>query len=205
MKLYTSRFAPNGMRVEYFLKEKNIFDQFEIVQVELATEAKSETHLSRNSFGQVPVLELDDGRFLSESRAICSYIESQFQEPNLMGKDAVERAFIEMYDRQIEISLFFPIANWIRHSHIGLLNLENPQVPDWAASAQNKARKAVALIDAQLAKMPFVAGENYTIADITLYCALDFARLAKFRAWTEFENINKWRDHLLERPAFGLV
>lgn len=203
MKLYTARFAPNPLRVEYFLKEKGIFDQVEKIEVELAEESKTPMHLSRNGLGQVPVLELDDGQFLSESRAICTYLEGQYPTPNLMGHDVTERAFIEMTDRQIELSLFFPIANWIRHSHPGLVNLEKPQVADWANSCALKAKKAAAYIDAQLSQKTYIGGDNFTISDITLYCAFDFARLAKYRAWDEHKNIARWRDLVLTRPAFG--
>ncbi|MEK7660447.1 MAG: glutathione S-transferase family protein [Pseudomonadota bacterium] len=203
MKLYTAKIAPNPLRVEYFLKEKGIFDEVELVQVELATEAKEPSHQKRHIFGRVPVLELDDGQMLSESRAICTYLEELYPEPNLMGKNGVERAFIEMHDRQVELHVFFPIANWIRHSHPGLATLEIPQCPDWAASSEATARKNTAIIDVELGKKPYVAGDNFTIADITLYCALNFARLGRFKAWEVHANIAIWREKNLERPAFS--
>jgi glutathione S-transferase len=203
MKLYTAKIAPNPLRVEYFLKEKGIFDQVELVQIELAAESKEPSHMARHIFGRVPVLEFEDGRMLSESRAICSFLESTNPDPNLMGETAVDRAFIEMHDRQVEFHIFFPIANWIRHSHPGLANLEKPQCPDWAASSEATARKNTAVIDIELGKKPYVAGERFTIADITLYCALNFARLGKFKAWEEFENIAAWREKVLARPAFA--
>lgn len=203
MKLYTAKIAPNPLRVEYFLKEKSIFDDIELVQVELANEAKEPEHMQRHIFGRVPVLELDDGQMLSESRAICTYIEELYPEPNLMGNTAIERAFIEMHDRQVEFHIFFPIANWIRHSHPGLANLEIPQCPDWAVSSEATLRKNVVIIDAELGKKPFIAGDDFTIADITLYCALNFARLGKLKAWEEHANIANWREKIISRPAFA--
>ncbi|KAF0108942.1 MAG: glutathione S-transferase [Hyphomonadaceae bacterium] len=120
-----------------------------------------------------------------------------------MGKNGVERAFIEMHDRQVEFHVFFPIANWIRHSHPGLADLEIPQCPDWAASSEATARKNTAIIDVELGKKPYVAGDNFTIADITLYCALNFARLGRFKPWEEHANIAIWREKIMERPAFS--
>ncbi len=202
MKFYTAPIAPNPLRVEYFMKEKNIYDKFEIINVELVEETKSNTHLNRNPLGQLPVLELDDGRFLSESRAICTYLEGIFPNPNLMGNDATERAFIEMSDRQMEFGVFYPLAQWVRHHHIGLSKLETVQIHEWGNINETRAKRAMGMVDISLGRNEFVAGENFTIADITLFCAINFARVMKYRAWEEFENIAKWRNKILERPSF---
>lgn len=202
MKFYTAPIAPNPLRVEIFMKEKNIYDNFEIINVELAQESKSEEHLSRNFMGLVPVLGLDDGRYLSESRAICTFLEGMYPEPNLMGKDYTERAFIEMADRQAEFGILFPIAQWVRHIHPGLANLEKPQVQEWGKVNEIRTKRAVGMADILLGRHEFLAGNDFTIADITLFCALNFARVVKYKAWEEFENIAKWRSKLLERPAF---
>ena len=203
MKLYTAKFAPNPLRVEIFLKEKGIFDQIESIEIELSTGAKSPEHRARNKLGLVPVLELDDGTCLSESRAICSYIEALNPEPNLMGEDALERAQIEMHDRQMELMYLMSLAGWVRHIHPGLAALEKPQVPEWGAVCETRTRKAAAFVDKELAQRPFIAGDRFTIADITLYSAINFGRLVKFKPWEEHENIAKWRQNLLERPSFA--
>lgn len=202
MKFYKAPIAPNPLRVEIFMKEKNIIDKFEFVDVELAEESKSDEHLKRNFLGQVPVLELDDGRFLSESRAICTFLEGLYPEPNLMGKDFDELAFVEMADRQIEHGIVYPIYHWVRHIHPGLGKLEKPQIEEWGHVNEARAKRAIGTFDIILANREFAAGDRFTIADITLYCGLNFARVVKFKAWEEFENIAKWRDKIIERPAF---
>jgi glutathione S-transferase len=102
MKLFVSPRAPNPRRVLMFLAEKNILG-LELVQVDLnAQEHKSDAYRAKSPLARVPALELDDGRVLTETRAICTYLEGLFPEPNLMGADATERAFIEMADRRVE-------------------------------------------------------------------------------------------------------
>lgn len=203
MKLYVAKIAPNPLRVEYFLKEKGIYQDFEIIDVELANETKGDEHLKRNRLGQVPVLELNDGRFLSESRAICTFIEGIAPDHNLMGVDFEERAFIEMHDRQIEHGVLYPIFHWIRHIHPGLANLEKPQIEEWGRVNESRTKKALGMVDVLLAKQEYVAGDRFTIADITLFCGINFLRVVKYKAWEEFENINIWRNKILTRPAFS--
>lgn len=203
MKLYVAKIAPNPLRVEYFLKEKGIYQDFEIIDVELANETKGDEHLKRNRLGQVPVLELNDGRFLSESRAICAFIEGIAPDHNLMGVDFEERAFIEMHDRQIEHGVLYPIFHWIRHIHPGLANLEKPQIEEWGRVNESRTKKALGMVDVLLAKQEYVAGDRFTIADITLFCGINFLRVVKYKAWEDFENINIWRNKILARPAFS--
>lgn len=201
MKLYTAKMTPNPRRVTMFLAEKGVLDQFELVDLQLATDAKAEEHRARNHLGKVPVLELPDGRFLSESRAICQYIEAIHPEPNLMGATPEERAFFEMHDRHMELEILFPIANWIRHGHPGLAALENPQVAEWAKVSENKARAAMVWLDDDLSGREFIAGNRFSIADITAIVALDFGRLMKFRPWETHPNIARWRDAVLAHPS----
>lgn len=203
MKLYSSKLAPNPRRVNLFIAEKGLGDRIERVDMDLATETKTPEHFRRDPHGLLPVLELDDGRFLSESRAICSYLEAIQPEPALMGDTPEERAFLEAIDRRVEFAVLYPLASWVRHGHPGLLALENPQLPDWAAASEAKARKAVAWLADDLSGRDFVAGNRFTIADITAFCALEFARLVKFRPWEEHPAIARWREALQARPAFA--
>lgn len=202
MRLYTAARAPNPRRVDMFLAEKGVRD-VERVLVDLnAGEHKQEGFLARNPLARVPVLELDDGRFLAESRAICTYLESLYPEPDLMGRDGAERAFIEMADRQIELQLFAGIVNSIRHTHAGLAVLEQPQFPDYGASQGQKFREVARWLDGQLASRPFVAGERFTVADITAFCAIEFARLIKFQPGKEgMAHLQAWRDRIAQRPS----
>lgn len=203
MKLYVAPRAPNPRRVTLFIAEKGI-GNIECVDVDLGrTEHFGPSFREKNPHAKVPVLQLDDGRFLSESRAICTYLEGLHPQPNLMGEGFEERAFIEMADRQIELYFFGAIANAIRHTHPGLAPLEQPQFADYGAAQGRKVRDVTRMLDEQLARRPYVAGGRFTIADITALCALDFARgLLKFRPADEgFAHLQAWRDRLAERPA----
>lgn len=202
MKLYTAARAPNPRRVAMFVAEKGV--QLELQSVDLGKgEHRSESYLGLNPFGRVPALELDDGRVLCESRAICTYLEGLYPSPNLMGEGAEERAFIEMEDRRMELHLFAIAANSIRHSHPGFAPLENPQFPDFGASQGGRFRDNAAWLDGVLARQPYVAGQRFTIADITAFCAMEFVRgLMKFRpAESGLANLQAWRDRIAERPS----
>jgi glutathione S-transferase len=205
MKLYTSLRAPNPRRVDMFIAEKGI-DGITREMVDLnAGEHRSAGFAARNPMARVPVLELDDGRFLAESRAICTYLEGLYPEPNLMGSTAEERAFIEMADRQVEFHLLAPIANCVRHTHPGLAPLESPQFPDFGTSQGKKVFEAARLFDAQLANRPWMAGDRFTVADITAFCGIEFARLAKFKpADAGLTHLAAWRDRVTERPSARL-
>lgn len=203
MKLYLSPRAPNPRRVSMFLAEKAVQD-IEQVVVNLSTnEHRSEAYLRKNPLAKVPSLELDDGRVLSETRAICTYLEGLYPEPNLMGRDAEERAFIEMADRRMELYLFFGIANCVRHTHPGLAPLEQPQFAEFGKSQGDKVRDVARWLDGELAHQPFVAGERFTIADITAFCALEFGRgLMKFVPGAEgMPHLQAYRDRIAERPS----
>ena len=172
MKLHTSARAPNPRRVDMFIVEKGIEGiARELVDLN-AGEHRSPAFTARNPMARVPVLELDDGRCLAESRAICTYLEGLYPEPNLMGRTAEERAFIEMADRQVEFHLLASIANCIRHTHPGLATLESPQFPDFGMSQRQKMLQAARLFDAQLASRPWIAGDRFTIADGVAWAAI---------------------------------
>lgn len=203
MKLHIAPRAPNPRRVQMFIAEKGI-EGIEIVDLNLVTnEHKGEAFRAKSPLATVPALELDDGRVLTESRAICTYLEGLAPEPNLMGADATERAFIEMADRRIEFHLLGTIANCIRHTHPGLALLEQPQFADFGQSQGQKMRATARWLDGELGRHRFVAGERFTIADITAFCALEFARgLMKFKPGEEgMAHLQAWRDRIAERPS----
>ncbi len=201
MKLFIAPRAPNPRRVQMFLAEKGVQLPLETVDLN-AQEHKSAAFRARSPLARVPVLELDDGRMLSETRAICTYLEGLYPEPNLMGRDATERAFIEMADRRVEWYFMLPIGNCIRHTHPGLAPLEQPQFPDFGRSQGEKLRETAAWLDSELQRQPWVAGDRLTIADITAFCALEFAKLMRFSAGEEgFTALQAWRDRVAERPS----
>lgn len=202
MKLHTASRAPNPRRVDMFIAEKGTVGiEREFVDLN-AGEHRGPAFTARNPMARVPVLELDDGRFLAESRAICTYLEGRYPEPNLMGRTTEERAFIEMADRQVEFHLLATIANFIRHTHPGLATLEKPQFPDFGASQGQKLLEVARLFDAQMAHRPWMAGERFTVADITAFCAIEFARLGKFKpAEAGCAHLAAWRDRVAARPS----
>ena len=203
MKLYVAPRAPNPRRVRMFLAEKGIQD-LELIDVDLNAQAhKADAFRRKSPLARIPVLEFDDGRVLSETRAICTWFEGHTPEPNLMGRDFAERAFIEMHDRRVEWYWLLPIANCVRHTHPGLATLERPQFADFGRSQGEKVRERARWLDEQLAAQPWMAGERFTIADITAFCALEFARgLMKFNAGAEgFAHLQAWRERMAERES----
>ena len=206
MRLFTSPRAPNPRRVLMFLHEKGITG-IDFVPMDLnAGEHKAAAYRAKVPVARVPALELADGRVLSETRAICSYLEGLHPAPNLMGEDFEERAFIEMHDRRVEWYWLLPIANCVRHTHPGLAALEQPQFPDFGHAQGAKVRESARWLDDTLAVQPWVAGERFTIADITAFCALEFAKLMKFSPGAEgFAALQAWRDRVAGRESARAV
>jgi glutathione S-transferase len=204
MKLYVSDKAPNPDRVKYFLREKGAWDAIERVEVSIIKqEHRDPSYREMSPLAQVPVLQLNDGATITESRAICTFFEGEYPEPNLMGRDHRERAHIEMWDRRIELTYLLPVAHWFRNSHPAMAELEKPQCADWAEISSTRARKMAAFLDSHLSKSEFVAGERFTIADITLYVALGFGRLVKFKPWEEHASLAAWRERMSARPSLA--
>lgn len=202
MKLYVSQRAPNPRRVQMFMAEKGITG-IEQVMVDLnAHEHRAPGFLAKSPLARIPVLELDDGRVLSETRAICTWLEAWQSQPNLMGETAEERAFIEMADRRVEWYLMLPLANAIRHTHPGLAPLEQPQFPDYGQSQLSKALETAAWLDGELQRQPWVAGDRFTIADITAFCTVEFGKLMRFRPTEHgLHALQAWRDKVAARPS----
>lgn len=202
MKLYVSQRAPNPRRVQMFIAEKGIEGIEQLVLDLNAQEHKKAAYLSKSPLARVPALELDDGRVLTETRAICTWLEGLHPEPNLMGRDAQERAFIEMADRRMEWYLMLPLANAVRHTHPGLAPLEQPQFPDFGQSQLVKAKETAIWLDGELQRQPWVAGDRFTIADITAFCTVEFGKLMRFKpADAGLHALQAWRDQVAARPS----
>ncbi|KAB8045429.1 glutathione S-transferase family protein [Janthinobacterium aquaticum] len=203
MKLYSTPRTPNPRRVTMFMAEKGITGVEQVAIDLMAGQHRDPVFLQKNPMGRVPALELPDGRVLCETRAICTYLEGLQPDPNLMGEGFEERAFIEMADRRIELHLFLGIVNSVRHSHPALAALENPQFADYGAAQGIKMRETAQWLDQLLAQQPYVAGERFTIADITAFCALEFARgLMKYTPGAEgLPHLQAYRDRIAARPS----
>ena len=200
MKLYNSNVAPNPRRVRIFLAEKGV--SIPQVHVDLGKlEHKTPEFAAVSPFQVIPALELDDGTVIGETIAIYRYIEELHPEPNLFGTTPLERATIEMWQRRLEWHLFLPVAQVFRHTHPHMAKMEQPQVADWAAANRPRVLRNMAIFDGVLRDRPYIAGERFTVADITGLVALDFTKPARIAVPPELENLTRWRAALAARPS----
>ena len=201
MKLYTSHRAPNPRRVRWVMAEKGIED-VDLIEIDImAGEHRMSEYRAKVGVSHVPALELDDGTAISESLAICRYLEALNPEPNLFGRDPREQAFIEMWTRRCEFYLANPIMFSVRHSHPALAALEATQLPQVAEYNRLTAERFMKTLDRRLADHEFIAGERFTIADIVAVVGLDFARLVKYRPPEELTHLARWLAETRDRPA----
>lgn len=203
MRLYAFPVAPNPTRVRLYLAEKRaggaLLDVQEVAVNLREGEQSSPEHLARNPFGRLPVLELDDGTFLTESLAIIEYLEELAPEPPMIGRDALERARVRELERVAELGVLLPVAR-IVHATRSPLGL--PPMPEVAAYFRTVLAKALEVLDARLADgRPFVAGERASIADCTLAAAFQFGRFGAVEIAPTFENLARWDRAYRERPA----
>ncbi len=199
MKLYDDKLAPNPRRVRVFLAEKGINVPTEEVAI-MKGEHKSDAHRARNALATLPVLELDDGSFISESVAICRYFEELNPDPPLMGTTPKEKAIVEMWQRQIEFNLLMPVAMTFRHTHPAMGALES-QIPAWGELNKERAQKSLKWLDRSLDGKDFVTGRHFSIADITAMCAIDFGRSWRFAIPDAYENAKRWHVAVSSRPS----
>ena len=195
MKLYDRGPAPNPRRVRVFLAEKGI--AVPMVPVDLgALEHKSADFERINPLQRVPVLVLDDGSAIAESIAICRYFEELHPEPALFGRGAREVAQIEMWNRRLELNLLYPVMHVFRHTHPAMKELEVPQVPAWAEANKPRIAEFLRIFDREIKDRLFVAGDRYSVADITGLAAVD--RLA---VPEECANVQRWHAQVSARPS----
>jgi glutathione S-transferase len=199
MILHDSVMAPNPRRVRVFLAEKGIEVPTEQVDISKAVN-REPPFLAKNPLGGVPVLELDDGSCLAESVAICRYFEGMNPEPPLMGTDARDAAFVEMWNRRMELEVLSNIAGAFRNTH-DFFKGRIRQVPEWGEACKANAFERLAWLDGELADREFVAGERYTIADITAMCGIDFGAAAGIKLSPEHKNLARWHATVAARPS----
>lgn len=199
MKLYDDAMAPSPRRVRMFAAEKGL--AIPRVGVDIAGGGnRAAAFLEVNPLGEVPVLELDDGTRLTESLAICRYLEALQPEPNLLGRDALEAAHIESMVLRIMFRAYVPTTQAFRHTHrfwAGRIR----QVPEYGELAREEALAEWARIDALLGESEYVAGSRYTLADIVAFTTLDFGKPSGIRMLPEQVNLARWREAVAARPA----
>ena len=200
MKLYDGGRAPNPRRVKVFLAEKGITVPTE--QVDLGKLAhKAAAYTAINPLQRVPALELDDGTVICESIAICRYFEQLHPQPALFGTGAREMAVVEMWERRIEFHLLGPISHVFRNSHPAMKEMEVPQVPAWAEANKPRVMDFLALLDRELSARRYIAGEHYSVADITGMIAVDFMKPAKLAMPEGLNNLKRWHEDVSSRPS----
>ena len=200
MKILQTRAAPNPRRVRVFLAEKGIEVPYE--EVDLMKGALKTPEFTRlNWFQRVPVLILDDGTAIAETIAICRYFEETQPEPTLFGKGAVGRATVEMWNRRMELGLFLSVAQAFRHLHPAMAHLEVPQVAAWGEANKPRALEVLGFLDKELASRPFIAGDAFSVADITALVAVDFMKPARIQRPPELKNLERWYQDVSSRPS----
>lgn len=200
MKIIETRQAPNPRRVRVFLAEKGIEIEYE--EISIMSGAQHEDSFSAlNPMQRVPVLVLDDGSVICETVAICRYFEEVQHEPALMGSDALDKARVEMWQRRMELDFFVAISHHFRHTNPRALVLEDPQVTQWGEINKGRVLEFLSYLDGELAGREFVAGDTYTIADITGLCAIGFMKPAQIDLPEGLSNVARWYEAILARPS----
>jgi glutathione S-transferase len=200
MRIIETHAAPNPRRVSIFLKEKGI----EIAREErdlMAGDLKTADFTRLNPWQRVPLLVFDDGRVITESVAICRYFEEVSPEPPLFGVGAFGKSEVEMWQRRVEFGLFNAVASVFRHLHPKMAHLETPQVAGWGEANKDKVQCELQRLDARLAESRFIAGESYSIADITALVAVDFMKPSRLGRPDIFPNVMRWHGEVSSRPS----
>ena len=200
MKLYDSRLAPNPRRARIFLAEKGITVPSE--NIDIATmQHKTPEYTAINPFQRMPALVLDDGSIITEFIAICRYFEMLHPQPPLFGIGPKDAAIVEMWNRRAEINFFANVAAVFRHTHPAMKELEVPQVPAWAEANRPRVAWFLELLDRELATREFVAGDLYTVADITTQVAVDFMKPGRLVMPEGLGNVKRWHAAVSARPS----
>ena len=200
MKLYDGGRAPSPRRVRIFLAEKGI--DVPKVPVDLAKlEQKSESFRALNPLQRVPVLVLDDGTVITETMAICRYFEALHPEPNLFGRGALEIANVEMWNRRIELGLYSAVQAIFRHGHPAMAKMQVPQVRQWAEINKPRVTEFLEILNDALAGRKFVAGDKFSVADITGLVAIDFMKPAKLELSEPYQHVRRWHAEISARPS----
>jgi glutathione S-transferase len=200
MKLYDSGRAPNPRRTRIFLAEKGISVPSEQVDM-MAKQHKTPEYAAINPLQRMPALVLDDGTIITESIAICRYFEALQPEPPLFGVGAEDIARVEMWNRRCELNLMLPVAQVFRHTHPAMKELEVPQVPEWGEANRPRVAEFLEILDKQLQANPFVAGERFSVADISAMVAVDFMKPSKLAVPENLGNVRRWHTDVSARPS----
>ena len=200
MLLYHDLRAPNPRRVRIFLAEKAV--AYDTIEVSIAAQAHQTPEFKKkNPISLLPVLELADGNILRESMAICRYIEELHPEPNLFGSDSWERAQVEQWNRHAELELLLPAAQVFRNTHqfwVGRIK----QSAEFAEIMRELVLHRFEWLDGELANRPYIAGQRFTVADITALCGIDFGKVSNIRIdAAQYPHLAAWHERVSARPS----
>ena len=200
MKLYDLPASPNARRVRIFIAEKDL--QIPVVPIDMISgENRKNEYLAKNSLGRMPLLELDDGTCIAESIAICRYLESEFPSPPLFGSSGLEQAIIEMWQRRMEFLLLNPMINIFRHTH-EMWKDRMTQIPQIAEIESEDVKEKMIWLDAELKGKQYIAGGDYSVADITAQCAFVMGKAAVgIRIPQELSNLDAWWSRVTTRKS----
>ncbi len=200
MKLYDTKTAPNPRRTRIFLAEKGISVPTEQVDM-VSFQHKRPEYTAINPLQRMPALVLDDGTVITESVAICRYFEVLQPEPPLFGTGAKEIALVEMWNRRCEINFFSNVAAVFRHLHPAMKEFEVPQIPAYAEAMRPRAIWFLELLDKELGTHEFIAGDRYSVADITTLVAVDFMKPSRIAMPENLGNVKRWHAAVSARPS----
>ncbi len=203
LRIYDFKGFPNPARVSIALAGKGMLDHVEFVQVDVpGGEHKQAAFLAKNPSGAVPVLELDDGTIISECTAITEYLDGQDGDPMLTGRTPKERAMVHMMQRRIEAGLLDAAAAYFHHATPGLgPSIETYQNREWGEHQRARAVATMRTLDGELAKRPYMAGDRFTMADITAMAGLAYADFAKIDVPPDLAHLKAWQERFAARPS----
>ncbi len=206
MQLYDFKMAPNARRVRVFVAEKGL--DIPRVEVDLGNRAQlNDDYRKINPMAEVPSLVLDDGTVITESTAICRYLEEVYPDPPLCGRNPLERAQVMMWDRRVEQHGFAAVAEGFRNSSPFFKDrgvtgpADFAQIPQLAERGKARFANFLALMEQRLGEAEYVAGDRYSIADITAMVAIDFSRTIKARIGEDQPNLQRWYAAVSGRPS----
>ena len=200
MKLYDGGRAPNPRRVRVFLAEKGVAVPTE--QVDLGALAqRSDAYTAINPLQRVPALVLDDGTVITESVAICRYFEALHPAPALFGRGPLQEALVEMWNRRAELHLLLPVSMVFQHLHPAMKIMIDPQVAAWGEANKPRIFSFLEFLDRELKDRAYIAGADYSIADITAMIAVDFLRVSKLAVPDTLSQVKRWHHSVSSRPS----
>ena len=211
MKLYSFTPAPNALRVEMFLKEKNI--NINTIQVNLREgELFKKPFNSMNPFNCIPFLELEDGTIITETISICRYLDEQNKSSKLFGNDTEERAIIDMWNRRIELDGFLPLLHSVRNKTSFFKGKVVPGTRTSITQSPEIVERGIEMFDIllnriepHLSKNKFLLGDRFTIADITSHFMFNLSNMLKIDFGQKYKNVYRWKSDLEKRPSNPLL